>query len=101
MIKVIIERQAGDGTRLLRLLRDIRVEAMKQPGYISGETLVDTEDSSAIVAISTWESLNDWRAWETSDTRAKLEKQIEALLVKEPKVRTYRYLSYQETRSKE
>ncbi len=101
VIKVIIERRAGDGTRLLRLLRDIRVEGMKQPGYISGETLVDTEDNSTIVAISTWENLNDWKAWDASETRARLEKQIKALLVEEPKVRTYRYLSYQESKSGE
>ena len=95
MIRVTIERHTENVTRILRLLRDIRTEAMKQPGYISGETLVDTENSSVIMAISTWESLKDWKDWEASEMRANLEKQINALLTEKPKVTTYRYLSYQ------
>ena len=94
MIVVVIERQAKKDVSLLTLLRQIRVEAMKQPGYISGQTLVGTEDRSDIVVVSTWQSLKDWKVWEASEQRAKLERQIEALLVAPAKVRTYRYLSY-------
>ena len=97
MIRVIIERQAKEGVRLLALLRDIRAEAMKQPGYISGETLVNTDDNSDIIVISTWQNLKDWKAWEASEARAKLDKQIKPLLTEKAKVRTYRYLSYRKT----
>ena len=101
MVRVIIEYQSKGGPQFLALLRDIRVQAMKQPNYVSGETLVNTEDRSSIVVISTWQSLKDWRKWKASDTRAKLEKETEAFLLKEPSIRTYRYLSYLETKSKE
>ena len=94
MIRVIIERHAKEGLRLLTLLREIRAEAMKQPGYISGETLVDTEDSSGLIVISSWESLKDWKAWHASEVRVKLDQRIESLLVEPARVRTYRYLSY-------
>jgi len=97
MIKVIIERQAKEAEHLLSLLREIRAAAMKQPGYISGETLVSTEDNSSFVVISTWQSLKDWKAWDKSEGRARLEKRIEQLLVKAPEVRVYRYLSYPKT----
>jgi len=96
MIRVIIERHAKDGTRLLTLLREVRTEAMKQPGYISGETLVNTEDSSTIIVVSTWNSLKDWKAWYASDKRAQIENKFESLLVEPPRITTYRYLSYRQ-----
>ena len=97
MIRVIIERQVKKGENFLTLLRQIRTEAMKQPGYITGETLVNADDHSNIIVISTWQSLKDWKAWEKSERRAKLEHQIDAHLVEAPKVRAYRYLSYKES----
>ncbi len=94
MIKVFIERHAKDGKSLLPLLGKIRTTAMQQPGYISGETLVSTENSSIITVISTWQSLKDWKAWEQSEERAKLEQLIEPRLVEKSKIKTYHYLSY-------
>ncbi len=100
MIRVIIEYQSNGSPRFLALLRNIRAEAVKQPSYVSGETLINTEDRSSIVVISTWQSLREWRNWRASDTRAKLEKETGAFLLKEPSIRTYHYLSYVETRSR-
>jgi len=97
MVRVIIERRAKEGKSLLAPLREIREVAMKQSGYISGETLVCTEDSSVIMVISTWESFKDWKAWQKSEKRAKLDERIEPLLLEPPKVRVYRYLSYRKT----
>ncbi len=94
MIKVFIERHAKDGKNLLTLLGKFRTAAMQQPGYISGETLVSTENNSIITVISTWQNLKDWKAWETSQARAALEHLVEPLLVEKPKIKTYRYLSY-------
>ena len=71
------------------------MEAMKQPGYISGETLFNSEDSSNIIVISTWNSLKDWDNWCKSDKRVEMDKKLLALPAKYPKITTYRYLSYQ------
>ncbi len=101
MIRVIIERHAKDSLHLLTSLREVRAEAMKQPGYISGETLVDTEDSSVIIVISTWQNLKDWRAWHASEARAKLDQRIQPLLVEPTRIRTYRYLSYRKAAGQE
>ena len=89
MIKVIIERRLKEGESPLHLLRELRAAALHYPGYVTGETLVSTEDRSAITVISTWRSLEDWKAWENSDTRGQLYQQIRNLLVEEPKVRIY------------
>jgi len=89
MIRVIIERHVKEGENLSSLLRELRVAAVHQPGYVTGETLVSTEDKSIIMVISTWRSLEDWKAWETSEKRAKLYQQIESLLVEKPRVRIF------------
>ena len=96
MIKVIIERYLKEAESLAPLLRKLRAEAMHQPGYVTGETLVSTEDKSIIAVISTWHSLKDWKAWETSETRARLYQQIEPLLAEKPKVRTYQIMATEE-----
>jgi len=93
VIRVIIERHAKEREKLTHLLRQLRAAAMYHPGYVSGQTLVSTEDSSIIVVISSWRSLEDWKAWETSETRARLYQQIEPFLIEKPKVRTYEVLA--------
>ena len=92
MIRVIIERHVKDGESLSVLLRELRAAAMQQPGYITGETLVSTEDKSIIAVISTWHSLEDWNAWATSETRARLDRQIEPLLIEKPKIKIYQIM---------
>ena len=96
MIKAIIERHIKDEMSFSPLIRELRAAAIHQPGYVTGETLVSTEDKSIIVVISTWRSLEDWEAWETSETRAKLYQKIEPLLLQKPQVRTYQILATEE-----
>lgn len=96
MIRVIIERQVKNKERLLPMLRELRAAAVHQPGYVTGETLVSTEDASKTAVISTWHSLEQWQAWETSETRATLYELIEPLLVEEPRVRVYRVMATEE-----
>ena len=96
MIKVIVERHVKEGKSLSPLLWELRAAAMHYPGYVTGETLVNTEDDSIITVISTWRSLEDWKAWEASETRARLCQQIRTLLVEEPKSTTYKIMATEE-----
>lgn len=96
MIRVIIERRLKARESLAPLLQQLRASAMKWPGYISGESLVSTEDDTIILVISTWRSLEDWIVWETSEVRDKLYQQIKPLLVENPKVSTYKILATEE-----
>lgn len=81
-VKVIIERtvDADKQGQLLDLLRQLRVRAVLQPGYVSGETLTSVDRPGTHLVISTWHSLHDWRAWENHPDRREILTQIEALL---------------------
>jgi heme-degrading monooxygenase HmoA len=58
---------------------DVRSQALKQPGYISGETLVNHYDPCNIAVVSTWQTIDDWIHWQKSDQRAAIEDQLESL----------------------
>ncbi len=81
-IKVIIERKAipGNDLELNRVLMELRAKAMKVKGYISGETLRDLDDPNTSIVISTWNTLEEWKAWEANPDRIELQKKIDALL---------------------
>ncbi|MFQ5997353.1 MAG: antibiotic biosynthesis monooxygenase family protein [Dehalococcoidales bacterium] len=99
MIRVVIERQVKEGEDLSQLLVELRVAAIKYyPGYVGGETLVNTEDGSNIMVISTWRNLKDWERWAASDTRAKLYQRIEPLLQEKPKVRIFQIMATEQVR---
>ncbi len=88
-VKVIIERRVlpGQEKRVLELLRALRTTCLAQPGYISGETLRDSEDAHTLVVISTWFGLMDWKRWHASGERGALESQIRASLASPERVR--------------
>lgn len=98
MVRVIIKRHLKEGNKgdLLPILRALRAAAMSHTGYIHGESLVSTEDPSIISVLSTWRSLEDWEAWEKSEERVKLYKEIKPLLVGEPSVSVYRVMATEE-----
>ena len=80
-IKVFIKRyiKKGKTQDTLALLNEVRSQALKQPGYISGETLVNHYDPSNITVVSTWQTIEDWIRWQESDERAVQEDQLESL----------------------
>jgi heme-degrading monooxygenase HmoA len=82
MVKVLMERtirgqHVGD---IVRLLRHLRIMAMQQPGYITGETLHGVDDPNYYVVISTWESPEQWRQWENNPERQRLAAEIDSYL---------------------
>ncbi|MCU0589539.1 MAG: antibiotic biosynthesis monooxygenase [Syntrophobacteraceae bacterium] len=81
-IKVIIERKSvpGNDLELNRVLMELRARAMKVKGYISGETLRELDEPNTCIVISTWSTLDDWKAWEGNAERVELQKKIDALL---------------------
>jgi heme-degrading monooxygenase HmoA len=92
-IRVIIERKTIPGNELLLsdLLMKLRTKAMSAKGYISGETLRSLEDSNVYIVISTWNSVEEWKAWADNKERKELQAKIDALL-KAPAVhRVYVY----------
>jgi heme-degrading monooxygenase HmoA len=90
-VKVFIKRHIKEGKvdDAYKLLNKIRSKAMNQPGYISGETLVNHYDYRSITVISTWQSVEDWIGWEESENRAANESELENLLEEPTKFEIY------------
>ena len=59
LVKVFITRHIKEGTEreVFRLLKKIRVGAMDQKGYISGETLIHTDNHLKIIVLSVHDEL--------------------------------------------
>lgn len=77
-VKIAIERKFREDPfpEGLRAISEIKLKAMEQKGYISGETLIDLEDNRRIVVISVWSSLVDWKTWLDSEERHRLENEL-------------------------
>jgi heme oxygenase (mycobilin-producing) len=93
MVKVLLERtiKGKDVGNIVRLLRQIRVMAMQQPGYISGETLHSVDDPNHYLVVSTWESLEHWQAWFNNKERKKLQAEIDEYLESPTIMRLFTY----------
>ena len=88
-IKIIIDRQFKKAPSAddIRIFNDLRIRAMGQNGYISGETLVDVEDNKRIVVLSVWSSMDNWETWRNSRERANLERGLTPQLEEPAKIR--------------
>jgi heme-degrading monooxygenase HmoA len=81
-IKVFIKRhvKADHLQAAIGMLQEFRRMAIKQPGYISGETLTNHYDPPSITVISSWRTVEDWIRWQSSDKRAENEAKLEKIL---------------------
>ena len=92
-IKIIIARKVTKEkeAELLPLLIQMRALATAQPGYISGETLRNVENSEDTLVISTWQSVDNWNAWLASKQRAVIQEKIDTLLGQKTEYSIYLY----------
>lgn len=63
----------GKEEEINSLLRKFRGKAMGQPGYVTGETLVDVSDPHKSLVIATWKRLEDWNSWQNNRERKEFE----------------------------
>jgi len=91
MIRVMIERhcQPGKEKQLRDLLLELRSAGMRQPGYISGETLREADNPLNFMVISTWMTIEAWKAWQTARQRLLIEEMMDPLLTELRKVRVF------------
>jgi heme-degrading monooxygenase HmoA len=77
--KVLIKRKflKGKSDQVRSVMNNMRSGAMSQPGYISGETLMDHRDPNNKAVLCTWQSLEEWLNWKEKPER----KKFEAMLV--------------------
>lgn len=95
MVKVVIERhlKAGKRGEFIHLIKELRTAVIHQRGYVSGEALSSIDDASIISVLGMWQSLEDWKAWEESEPRLKLEERVEPLLIEKPTVTVYQVMA--------
>lgn len=81
-VKVLMKRVPNPGAwkNLNELLRELRLLAMQQPGYISGETLLSATEQGATLVISVWSTINHWKGYASSSQRIALLDEIRPLL---------------------
>ena len=81
-IKVLIKRSVPENKAkdMIPLVRQLRILAINQAGYISGETLKSFDVPDTFLVISNWQSSDDWEKWLLSKERQKIQANIDSLL---------------------
>ena len=74
MIRVLIERHIAESleTAYEERSRKVLQRAVAAPGFISGETLVASNDPNHRITLANWRSEADWNRWYLSDDRREL-----------------------------
>ena len=79
-IGVLIRRLAKDGTNakiFLPHIVEIRALAVRQPGYISGETFLNLDRPEECIVISKWTKIEHWQDWQKDPRRLELNENME------------------------
>ena len=94
MPKILIRRFVPEHAtdELKALLNQLRSMTLKQPGYVSGETLKRIDSRGETLVISTWQSVKDWDEWMDNEERIKIQTKIDFLLGIETEYAVYDYL---------
>jgi len=92
-VKILIRRKvaADKVAQLKELVMQLRSLCLKQPGYVSGESLKSMARADKYLVISTWDSAESWKTWLSSKERATIQDQIDALLGAETEYEVYEY----------
>ena len=90
-VRIIIDRKVKKGKQsdFAKLIRELRSKAVPSKGYISGETLRALDDPHNYIVITTWKSVDEWKKWEKSPERRKIQARIEKLMAKPTKTKIY------------
>ncbi|MEA1968949.1 MAG: antibiotic biosynthesis monooxygenase family protein [Thermodesulfobacteriota bacterium] len=82
-VSIIIRRTVKDETmagRLAPLIVQIRSKATVQPGFITSQTFSCLDGAGEYLILSSWNSLEDWNKWMTSEERMAIQHQVDELL---------------------
>lgn len=96
IVKVLIKRYVKEGNerRIFELLKHLRAHATNWEGYVSGETLISTDDPQQFIVISIWQSMEDWIGWRDSEERKEIDSKIEALQAGPTSYESYVFKKY-------
>ena len=90
-VKIMIERKFKEPASKedLRAIDELRIKALRQKGYIGGETVVNCEDPKEVLVISAWSSLEDWETWAKDQERDVSEDRLASRLEEPAKIRSF------------
>jgi heme oxygenase (mycobilin-producing) len=94
-VKILIKRKIPGNIRetlFNTLIRQLRILATQQSGYISGETLKRIDQPNEYLVISTWRDIAAWNAWQVNEERAELQNQIDVMLGEPTQYEMYGHL---------
>lgn len=88
MIRILIERTLAEGLEqpYEKAAHQMLVEAMSQPGFISGESLRDLGHPHRRIVLCTWRSAREWERWAASGARRACLDRIRPMLEAEERV---------------
>lgn len=94
-VKVLIERtvKAGHEGPVWEMLRDLRGQAVRQKGYLYGETWRSLDNPRVFLVSSTWGSREYWDDWVNDPYRRNVELRISAFLRKPSTIKVYEELA--------
>ena len=91
-IEVLIRRVTRPGISAKALLPhivELRSQAVRQPGYISGETLFNLEQTDECLVISRWTTIEHWQEWNRTSRRMEIDNGMDELLAFETEYKFY------------
>ncbi len=97
MIKVIMGYKLRKGVEIQALLVKLRSHALTYPGFVGGENLINEQNNRIVAMLSTWDSAEQWRLWETSTTVQEILKGINSLIIGKPRVTIYKIMPITKT----
>ncbi|OMH38741.1 antibiotic biosynthesis monooxygenase [Motiliproteus sp. MSK22-1] len=94
MIKIIIERHvAGELIDYYhRASRNILQMAMQSRGFISGESLKNSDDPNHRLIIASYDTSSNWSLWYHSDQRKALMEELRPMLVEDEKITVFEHI---------
>ena len=97
MIRVIIEREVAEGLEQYYedAIGDLLNSLQAEPGYLSGESLVELHRPNRYLVVTRWSSEDSWNRWFHSAQRQELLGKIRPFLLTEEKTTMLRQLKYQ------
>jgi heme-degrading monooxygenase HmoA len=90
-IKIVIERRFKEAVspEILEVIDEIRIKALRDRGYIGGETVVNVDDDREVLVFSAWSSVDDWKTWYDKKEWEELEKKLIPHLDDTVKIRAF------------
>jgi len=79
-IGVLVKRVVKPGENaklLLPHIVELRALAVRQPGYISGETFFSLDRPEECLVIGRWTALEHWQKWKSNPRRIELDENVQ------------------------